>query len=122
MRRRGPWCRLQSCPRNWSRNWGQTRISAAWSNFESDPNFSVRHRAASRVLPSSRSHQIHERQQRHPDDVERMPEQAETQKAPKHEIARALYGRLRHHEGEPEQACGDMRTVQTDQAEKSREE
>src|ERR1700730_14178914 len=109
MRSRAPWCRSQSCPRARA------------------PQRSVRGRSTSndvlRVLPASmRSHEINQGQQRHPDDVECVPEQAETEQPAAHEVARAPHRGLRHQENEPYETDGNVRAVQTDETEEGREE
>src|SRR5229473_1392709 len=55
-------------------------------------------------------------------DVECVPEQAEAKEPAAHEVARAPHHGLCHHENEPYETRGHVRAVQSDEAEKGREE
>src|SRR4051794_12377192 len=63
------------------------------------------------------SYQIDGREQPHPDDVERVPEQGETQQPPLHAGAKTPDLDLRHHYDQPDQAGGDMQSVAADKRE-----
>ena len=69
-----------------------------------------------------RSHQIDDREERDPDDVERVPEQGEAQDAAQDVGAESLGEDLRHHRQQPEQAGRDMQAVAADQREEGRQE
>ena len=69
----------------------------------------VRRRASGRIgdrhRPSAGSHQVNRRDHPDPDNVQRVPEQAEAQQAPQYVRPQALGDDLRHHIGEPEEAA-----------------
>src|SRR5580704_16092076 len=92
---------------------------------------SPRHRARSgpsppppsrRSPPLSRSHQIDQAQQRHPDDVERVPEEAEAKQAAAHVIERPPINGLRRQEDQPYEPDGDVDPMQAHEAEECRKE
>ena len=63
------------------------------------------------------SHQIDDREQPDPDDVERVPEQGKAEQAALHAGAKSLDCDLRHHHGQPDQSGGDVQPVAADQGE-----
>src|SRR6202521_216430 len=60
------------------------------------------------------SHQVDDREERHPDDVQRMPEERKTLETSCHAGPEALDGDLGHHHGEPYQPGGDMQSMAAD--------
>ena len=72
-----------------------------------------------RHRPSAGSHQIDQGEHPDPDDVQRVPEQAEAQQAPQHVRPQALGDDLRHHIDEENEAAGDVDAVRADQGEKA---
>src|SRR5215510_14874756 len=69
-----------------------------------------------------RSEEIDDGEEGDPDDVERVPKQAEAQETAEHVRPEALGEDLRHHREEPEEACSDMEAVTADKSEEGREE
>src|SRR5713226_3326015 len=67
------------------------------------------------------SHQIDDREQRDPDDVERVPEEGKTKETPLDRGTKALNGDLGHHHSEPDQTAGDMEAVAADEREERRQ-
>src|SRR3954469_20384027 len=63
------------------------------------------------------SHQIDDREQRDPDDVEGVPEQRKADEATLDIGAKALDGDLHHHHSQPEQTGSDMQPVAADERE-----
>ncbi len=68
------------------------------------------------------SHQVNHGEQRDPDDVQGVPEQAEAQDAPQDIGPVSLGEHLRHHRQQPQQAGGHVQAVAADQREEGREE
>src|SRR5215475_252764 len=68
------------------------------------------------------SHQINDREQPDPDDVERVPEQGEAPQPALHVAAEAFDGDLRHHYRQPDQAGGDVQAVAADQGKEGGQE
>ena len=71
---------------------------------------------------SAFSHQIDDREQRHPDDVERVPEQVEAEQPAQNVGAEALDEDLRHHRAQPQEPGADMQAVAADHGEEGRQE
>src|SRR5437870_9880107 len=63
------------------------------------------------------SHQIDDREQPNPDDVERVPEQGKAEQTAPHGGAKALDCDLRHHRRQPDQSGGDVQPVAPDKGE-----
>ena len=70
---------------------------------------------------SALSYQINDREQRHPDDVEHMPEQIEAEHPPQDVGAETLDENLRHHGAEPQQAGADVQAVASDHGKERRQ-
>src|SRR3954454_4686953 len=68
------------------------------------------------------SEEIDDGEERHPNDVERVPEQAEAKEATQDVGAESFGEDLRHHCQEPEQAGRNVKTMTSDDGEEGREE
>src|SRR4051794_9470654 len=80
----------------------------------------VRDRIAYRSCEDS--HQIDNREQPYPNNVERMPEQRKAEQTPFHGRVKALDCDLGHHHRQPDQPGDDMQPVTADEREEGGEE